>query len=1033
MDNFLYFKNIKNFYYSIFIYFYKKGFFYIKILSFYFFLRIFIFFECIQFLKFIKIQTYSVKKLIIKKKRLKYKKFIKNNLSKKKKNKINFFSKNYLCLNFITITLPIKIKKSLYFKKKILILTKKKIPKFLKKNKSNIQLKKNYLKKFISCFDFDLPEYQQYQGYFNQIGKRIKKFSLIWDEAQWILFLFKKNNEKENIFPHYNEISNYLDNLFMILVYIQTGKINNFFFSQKQKYYKKSIKDNFIQLSFFYRIFILDRIWNAKFSKRQKINFILKHLSYTSDLSFEYILNLKREYFNLALNDYGFYSLYKKIFIASFILNTKNQTCLTDFNSLTKSKFDFIKVKKFCILNKNTINFIKKTISCYGNFLIKLNSDLRIWHIYCLDSYLCWLDNKIEVGFFLIFLKNIKNFLFDFLLGQIYKKLFNFKKKESRKFYLNQVELLNFSDIKSVYLLENSRKINFHLNKNFHIKSLIYFSKKKFSHEIKVLFAKIFKSNISFSFVFLLKTLYFISSYWYFHIFLKMLKFEINTNINEILISKFYKLFIAHGTNLFNPYHDQVNVVSNSVCFIEIYSQALKHFNNFFQISFSFAKSFNLKKIKKFKISIQKKILSDIFIFFCAKYRVNFIVIGNNSFLERSISIFLKIQLFKYLKIDNYSITHSVSIKKNKIIKYIQIFTLEKNTIIFNIANSNIIINICPDYSKRILFLVLNFLEKNISAYSFLLIGKKFDINVKINQKIYNFKYERLYRILLFVYFFVFSKIKININYTFNKNKREALILLNILGRRKGEKLCKKLLNIYNWKRNKIFRFTNHLLIKLITKDNWLIFVFLFYIKSSFYYENLSQVVLLSCLPFYKKNTLSVIFNNPFILKDFKKIVYKHILKKNSSKYFKFNINNEFYNFLNKTILSYSSSNFIKKKLKKNIHFSQFLENKKKIIFLKRYKIFLIRSWKEKILLNHQIGKILIINNIHSFNNSYIFGILNTGFSYFIKEHDFFFYNLKFKNFIKNKLSVFPARITAIYPSIMKIRLSVDIDTKYIS
>ena len=93
MDNFLYFMNIKNFYYSIFIYFYKKGFFYIKILSFYFFLRIFIFFECIQFLKFIKIQTYSVKKLIIKKKRLKYKKFIKNNLSKKKKIKLIFFQK----------------------------------------------------------------------------------------------------------------------------------------------------------------------------------------------------------------------------------------------------------------------------------------------------------------------------------------------------------------------------------------------------------------------------------------------------------------------------------------------------------------------------------------------------------------------------------------------------------------------------------------------------------------------------------------------------------------------------------------------------------------------------------------------------------------------------------------------------------------------------------------------------------------------------------------------------------------------------
>ena len=127
-------------------------------------------------------------------------------------------------------------------------------------------------------------------------------------------------------------------------------------------------------------------------------------------------------------------------------------------------------------------------------------------------------------------------------------------------------------------------------------------------------------------------------------------------------------------------------------------------------------------------------------------------------------------------------------------------------------------------------------------------------------------------------------------------------------------------------------------------------------------------------------------------------------------------------NCLNNCILTYSSSNFISLNLEKHVRNNQ---KKKPVKILKKYKKPILRSWKENILSNHQIGQIVLINNIQKIYPNYICGTLTTGFNYFINEKDISLYPLKFIKFIKNKLHVFPAKITAIYPSIMQIRLTI--------
>ena len=55
---------------------------------------------------------------------------------------------------------------------------------------------------------------------------------------------------------------------------------------------------------------------------------------------------------------------------------------------------------------------------------------------------------------------------------------------------------------------------------------------------------------------------------------------------------------------------------------------------------------------------------------------------------------------------------------------------------------------------------------------------------------------------------------------------------------------------------------------------------------------------------------------------------------------------------------------------------------------------------------------------------------MNSGFYYLIKSKDIFMYFLKFSNFIKRNLQVFPAKVIAVYPSTMHVRLNMKIDRK---
>nr|UXY87900.1 CPARA_3gp364 [Cryptomonas curvata] len=1033
MNNFLFFEKLKNFFYFILknrLPSYKKL---LKIIKLDLFIHIFISREIIEMIKFTKIHLSLIKKLILRNIISEYNYNLENNLNGNIKNKIDFFSKNYnLFSSFLSNSLPIKIKKKINIFKKLkeneLNFKKKNVLGFFKKKKIHEKIKKAYHKKFVSLFDYNLPEFQQYQGYFNSIGKRIKKFSMIWDQTQWILFLFV--NKKYKFYIHRDIICSYLDNLFMILMYIETGKVNNFFFTFKKLKFLK--KEHLIQLFFFYKVFTLERKWNVYFSQREKINSIYQHLSYTSDSCIDDILYSNREYFSLNTYDNRTNLAISKLTIFSYVNNTKVQLCLIDLIDINRLIFKSGINQQFFFINKEKIYNVNKKYVYIQKTFVEPNCDFRLWHTYCFDSYLFFFQDKIKIGIFLIFLKKTRNFFFDFLLCQFYKSIFQLKKKDFDQINFKKRKVLDFYNKKSDHLLKklNKRKI---INQNFQINSFIFFSKKKFVQENKIFFTKIFKHKFSFIFIFLFKGLYCIGSYWYFYIFNKLVNLETNTNINEILLSKFYNLFICHEKNPFVSENNRIKVVSNCICFLQIYNQTKSNFSGFICIYFSVAKKTNFDKAKKFKILLLKKRLIDVVVFFCAKYKVNFIILESNSFLERSISVFLKIELFKQSTLCNRSASNCL-FRKRKNLNYIQLITLEKNTIIFNIANSNTIRNIYPDYTKRILFLVLNFLDQNIIAYSVLFLGKKFDINLKINQKFFIFKYDRLYKILSFVFFFIFSQIKININYILKKKeKRNLLSLLNVFGRRKGYKFCKRILNIFKLNKNHPFELGNTKFLKIRTDNNWWIYV----IVILCYKQDLKKekktcekFTIFYWLSFFKKNIISTIFNNPLIIKDFKKVFINQILRKNFNKSLNLFTKCNFYKFLNECVLTYSSSNFLLLNQKK---YNKLNTNYKKKIELVIKPNLIIRSWKEKILLNHRIGQILIINSIKKFYKNYFWGMLKTGFCYFINQKDFFEYKLNFKNFIKNKISFFPAKIVAIYPSIMKVRLSMVINKKHLS
>jgi hypothetical protein len=1027
MKNFIFFKKLRTFFYSTGKFLEIENEFSLKNIKLDFFIYIFMSVEIIRYIKVWIIQINLNKKVIDRKIKKKYSYYLKNNMNENLKNKINFFSKDCDFLfnnlnNILPIRIIIKILTFKNIRKKKSNSKHKKNLGFFKKKRNQPKIKQAYNKKFICLFDFNLPEFQQYQGYFNFRGQRIKKFSMIWDEAKWIFCLFI--GKKFEYFLLTDIVRSYLDNLFMILIFIQTGKMNNFFFFYKN--YKNSNKEYSIELSFFYKLFILDRKWNVNFSRREKMKNIYQHLTCTTDMCIDNILNSKRKFLNLNINAHLTDIDESKIPVFYYLHNTKCQMSLIDFITLNIYIFISNKNKQFFVINDKKLNLINVRKKIIQNFLFGYNYDFRIWHNFCLDSYLIFFQNKIKAGIFLFLFKKIKNFLFDFLLYQFYKKIFQFQIKEFQQINIKKEKLFNFFNKKTNFLLENLKKLKT-INNNFQTNLFIYFSKKKFVQENKILFTKIFKNNFLFISIFLFKGLYCISSYQHFHFFNHIVIMEMNTLINEILILKFYKLFKCHGNNPF--IHDnRLKEAPNCICFLEIYNQNISSFNRFIYISFSVAKSNNLHQMKKFRILLIKKRLIDTVIFFCTKYRINYIIIENNSFLERSVSVFLKTEIFKQTILCNSLASNSIFINQKKNLNYIQILTLENDTIIFNIANSNTFRDIYPNYTERILFLVIKFLNQNIIAYSVLLLIKKIDINLKLNQKFWTFKYDRLYKIITFVFFFTFSRTKININYILKKrNKRNLLNLLNIFGRRKGYKFSKKILSIFKMNKNLFFSF-----LKLKKKENcWAFIIFFFYLKKIL--TSIKRVNEISTLFYllssFKKNNVSSIFNNPFIFKDFIRIFNIKILKEKFAKSFDISPKLDFYKFLNKSILTYSSSNFILLDEKKKDKFKTKNNNKKNTL-LKKSNI-LLRSMKEKILLNHQIGQIIIINNVKKVYKNYFFGLLETGFCYFINQKDFLIYNLNFKNFIISKISCFPAKIIAIYPSIMKIRLSLVGNKKY--
>jgi hypothetical protein len=171
----------------------------------------------------------------------------------------------------------------------------------------------------------------------------------------------------------------------MILIFVQTGKSNNFFFLRSQYDFLFYNISDYVQISFFYKLFYLDRKWNAQFSKRIKKMNILKHLQYASDLSIDNVLKLKR--INLIWNIIDNKMLWSTNLLISYIVSTKKQTTLIDFTKFSVILPKFRDNKKFFNTNQNKINLFFKNLHIFNGNYNLLNIDFRLWHIYCTDSY----------------------------------------------------------------------------------------------------------------------------------------------------------------------------------------------------------------------------------------------------------------------------------------------------------------------------------------------------------------------------------------------------------------------------------------------------------------------------------------------------------------------------------------------------------------------------------------------------------------------------------------------------------------------
>jgi hypothetical protein len=172
-------------------------------------------------------------------------------------------------------------------------------------------------------------------------------------------------------------------------------------------------------------------------------------------------------------------------------------------------------------------------------------------------------------------------------------------------------------------------------------------------------------------------------------------------------------------------------------------------------------------------------------------------------------------------------------------------------------------------------------------------------------------------------------------------------------------------------------------------------------------------------------NNMSELFIYPFKMRTIgKKFFQSECKKKLRNKYPDMRLGN-IYTDLSKSVLSYNLLNSLCLNSRKVYHYFYENSNENLTILLKKDNKPLIRSWKEKIILHHKIGQLVLINRIEKLKENFIGGFLDTGFNCFSSLKDTMSNILNFPNFIKKFFKTFPAKIVAIYPSIMQIRISV--------
>ncbi|AFP65311.1 hypothetical protein CMESO_114 (nucleomorph) [Chroomonas mesostigmatica CCMP1168] len=887
-------------------------------------------------------------------------------------------------------------------------------------------------------FKNSLSEFIQVKGTFDFKTKRIKNFSWIWNEANWISRSLKLDKSIKYLEIFYE--------IFLILLLLFTNSCDFCTLCFSRTKFLKNIlllgKDG----GFFWKIFYLDERWRQ--IKREKISKkkTNEHLIYNTDHAFENNVVLEKCNSNINLLHNG---INGQPLIAFFYLSlTKANIYFEDFIfsqiSIFFSQTINITSKKKC---PKFFENLKERISYFQNRKKKNFYRCYLWPIKFIEVSLSYFTRKFFSNYFLfekkISSKSDLRWIFYFL----FNKISQINMKRNDQFRIEKKEKKIFLSFLVWFINRNCCEQNLKKKLKIFPQFSFSFSKKKYFLEIEKIGKKLFfffflkkKTSISFSFYVFL-SVFLVKKYQ------EIVSFEIRQTFYEKFTSFVMESFSFNSINPFISKEISQKKKKYFFCIIKIIYKKTQNqkLNNL--IAFSIKASSTKNEEIYIEIKFKPKNFFRTILFFCAKYRINKIFFQTATSFQTGLLFVIKNHISKKNGLKCEKNLFKIQIDQNYyFLKNIQIFNFQPTSIVNKLEKMFKLKSDFPK-KKKVLSKESSDLYKirSISFFSFLF-GLKVIFYPNFLPGTFFLSQKEIYESF---FFFCQKKFLSEIYFQYDNKKREKKIksILKFicgLGGRKTrilrEKFPKVRLfyeNIYfkKKKKEKNYLIKNNCFYKYFRKKN-------FFSKDHLKNDKLKPDFFF-LFSIFSKHQVSV-ENYQYSLGEKLKEITRFINTKKENFQTKINISDLFQikkliNFIEKkknnlgffeNFYFFSYMNFSKITTDKSLDFSPMIVlNLLKITYCENKKNF-TRSWKSIITKKYPVGNFLTIKNPKKKGKQFYLGFFKIGVRFFVEKTDLFSKQFEFENILNKTFLNLPSKIIAIYPKIWKARIKITPEKK---